>query len=183
MGVTALNVVLRGMTIGNRKLIAFIILFSTAFSTYAWEKSIGLGFGNFEAFNIHMRRQTEKKVMEYGYGNDLNMYGQGFYNCIFGSVGKQALKKRINGSYQLYLHFRVLVWNLENKSNIFSAVTLGPKVEISKSLNKWYSISVYGGYTYSSVFRYKRKNYYEVGWPKEWLPDFGVSLKYCFTCK
>lgn len=171
------------MAIPTFKLITCTILFNVITPSYAWEKSLRLGFGNFEAFHAAMRYQSAKRSFEYGYGNDFNIYGQGFYNCIFGSVGKPVLQKWIRTPYQLNLHFRVLVWNLENKSNIFSAVSFTPKIELSRSLGKRYAISAYAGYSYSSVFRYKRKGYFEIGWPKEWLPDFGLSLKYCFTCK
>lgn len=165
------------------KLIICILLFSTATSSYAWEKSLKLGFGNFQAFNAAMHYRSAKLSLEYGYGNDLNIYGQGFYNCAFGSIGRPMLQKWVKGPYRLNLHFRVLVWNLENKSNIFSAVAFTPKIELFRKLGTRYAISVYGGYSYSSVFRYKRKSYFEIGWPKEWLPDFGISIQYCLTCK
>jgi hypothetical protein len=141
------------------------------------------GYGNFEAFNIGMRHEMKRVIWRYGYGNDLNLFGQGYYNCVYGSIGRPLLKEQLNTRNIISLHGRVLVWNIENKSNIFSAVSFSPQLQYQRKLRNNFSLDVYAGYVYSSVFRYKRKGYYEIGWPREWMPDFGVSVNYCLTCE
>ncbi len=162
------------------KLICLVVcVFLSAFVADAQRLSIQAGYSNFEAFNIGVRHQSKKLLIRYGYGNDFNVFGQGYYNCIFGSLGRHLYKADKNA---ISLHGKVLVWNIENKSNIFSAVALAPQVEFSRKINDHFTASVCAGYVYSSVFRYKRKSFYEIGWPREWLPEFGMALQYCITC-
>jgi hypothetical protein len=161
---------------------AFAILLMSL-DTSGPSRSIVTGYGNFEGFNIGMRHHVKRNIYMYGYGNDLNMFGQGYYNCVFASIGRPLFKRHIHTPHMLSLHGRILVWNIENKSNIFSAVSFSPQLQYTRTINKHFSIAAYTGYVYSSVFRYRRKGYYEIGWPREWLPDFGISLHYKLSCK
>jgi hypothetical protein len=144
---------------------------------------ISSGYGNFEGFNIGMRHETKKAIFRYGIGTDFNVFGQGTYNCVFGSIGRPLLKEQLHTSNILSLHGKILLWNIENPSNIFSAAAFSPQLQFTRKMDKRFYVSVYAGYVYSSVFRYKRKSYDEIGWPREWLPDFGFSVNYCLSCK
>lgn len=156
----------------------FLILFLNQNYLHAAEKYLNGGFGNFEGINIGLHHQFGKKHLFYGYGNDLNLYGQGFYNCLYVGGGIKILQKYEWAKNKFSINLRTTIWNIENKSNIFSAISFFPELHYAIPLNEKFKLNIYGGYGYSSVFRYKRKGYFEVGWPDEWLPNFGVSLQY-----
>lgn len=136
------------------------------------------GFGNYEAFNIGLRHTYKHWNIEYGYGNDLNVYNQGFFNVIHFGAGMPILKKQISDKHKLFVQVKTFIWNIENQSNIFSAVSISSEILYKRKLNKNYQLGIYSGIIWSSVFRYKRKNYQDIGFPKEWQPNFGLSLYY-----
>lgn len=136
------------------------------------------GFGNFEGLNIGFYHTIGKEHFFYGYGNDLNIYGQGYYNVIYFGAGRNILQRSVWTRKRISADLRISAWNIENKSNVFSAVSFIPELHYTLSLKTKFNIRFYAGYAYSSVFRYKRKGYYEVGWPDEWMPNFGINLQY-----
>jgi hypothetical protein len=160
------------------KLILFISILPFAFKIAAQNRQLKIGFGNYEGFNVGFRHTYEKWTLEYGLGNDFNIYGQGYFTSLHGVVGKQILKNSILDNHQLFANFRSSVWNIENKSNVFSAVSLSAELFYKFKVSRNYQLGVYGGIIWSSVFRYERKNFQDIGYPKEWQPNFGFSLYY-----
>ena len=161
-------------TILKTAILYFLIFVSS--SVFSQRLQVKTGFGNFEAFNIGLCHNFEKWRFEYGIGNDFNIYNQGYYSSLNFSIGKSILKKRKPGDDQLYFNFKSLVWNLENTDNIFSAVSLSTELLYTFKLGNLYHLGAYGGIAWSSVFRYKRKNYQNVGFPRDWQPNFGLTL-------
>lgn len=158
--------------------ICLLVLLMSSGISVAGVRYLQGGIGNFEGFNIGFYHSIGKEHICYGYGNDLNLYGQGFYNCIYFGAGRNILQKSAWAFHRLSADLRFNIWNLENKSNVFSAVSFIPELHYTLPLKSKYNLRFYAGYAYSSVFRYKRKGYYEVGWPDEWMPNFGLTLQY-----
>lgn len=136
------------------------------------------GFSNIEGFFINYNLGKKKIKFSGGVGWDMNIYNQGHLINLHGSCFKPLFHSRKNTEKHLDLRMKIVVWNLENKSNVFSAVTLVPEFNFVFPLKKKYLLNLFCGYSYTSVFRYKRKSYYEIGWPFEWLPQFGVAFKF-----
>lgn len=139
---------------------------------------IQIGVGNFEGLNIGAVHTYQKTQVFYGYGNDLNLFQQGFYNVLYLGGGRKLLQRKNWAKEKLSLNMKLAIWNIENPSNIFSAVSFIPELHYKVSVFEKHSLNFYSGYAYSSVFRYKRKGFYEVGWPDEWMPNFGISFQY-----
>lgn len=134
------------------------------------------GFGNFEGFNIGLCHTKGKYKFEYGLGTDFNIYKQGACNEIHASVGRS-----ISGTGKIlhrpaYLDFKALVWNIRNQSNVFSAVSLSGEGLYKFKIGNDYQVGIYGGIVWNSVFRYERRNYQDVGFVKDWQPNFGFTL-------
>lgn len=158
--------------------LVFIITISFSIKGISQNIELKAGFGNYEAFNIGLRHNYKNWSIEYGYGNDFNIYNQGFFNVVHFCAGMPILKKRISEKHKIFVQAKTFIWNVENRSNIFSAVSFSTELLYKTHLNKNYSLGVYGGLIWSSVFRYKRKNYQDIGFPEEWQPNFGLSLYY-----
>ncbi len=134
------------------------------------------GFGNYDAFNIGLKHNYNKWHMEYGVGSDFNIYDQGYYNAIHLSFGKQIIKSLESKNGKLNLNFKCFVWNLENQQNVFSAVTLGPELLYLFKKIKRCNFGLFGGLVWTSVFRYHRKTYTDVGFPKEFQANLGFQF-------
>lgn len=145
---------------------------------FSQNTQIKVGFGNYEGFNLGLCHNYKKWKLEYGLGNDLNIYQQGYCSSGHISAGMRIFNKYVSENQKVYAQFKTLVWNLENESNIFSVVSLSPELLYRYRINQKYQLGVYGGVVWSSVFRYKRKGFEEIGFPKEWQPGFGISLYY-----
>lgn len=143
----------------------------------AGERYLQAGFGNFEGFNAGLLHKKGDNRLFYGYGSDFNIYGQGFYHCIFLGAGRNILQKYPWTMKRFSVNMCFNVWNLENKSNVFSVVSIIPELHYTLPLKTKYKLQFYAGYAYSSVFRYKRKGFYEIGWPDEWMPNFGFAVQ------
>ncbi len=160
------------------RLILLVTILLFLFKLPAQNRQLKIGLGNYEGFNIGLRHNYEKWHLEYGFGNDLNIYKQGYLTSFHALAGKRLLKNRLSDQQQLFTNFRSLVWNIENKSNIFSAVSLSAELLYKLKLTDKYQLGIYSGVLWSSVFRYERKNFQDIGYPKEWQPNFGFSLYY-----
>lgn len=139
---------------------------------------IDCGFSNLEGFFINYNFGKKKVKLSGGMGWDLNLYNQGHQINIHGSCSRNLLKSKVLKDKSLDICMKLVVWNLENKSNVFSALSLVPEIHFIRPLTKKIQLDLFCGYSYTSVFRYKRKSYYEIGWPYEWLPQFGTALKF-----
>lgn len=137
-----------------------------------------LGFGNFEGFNAGVYIPYGKMHFYSGYGTDLNIYSQGFYHNIYLGAGHSVLQKWKPAAKKLSMDLRISVWNIENPSNIFSALSFIPEIHYLMPLGDEFKVEFYAGFAYSTVFRYKRKGYYNVGWPDEWMPNAGINFQY-----
>lgn len=157
--------------------VCFLIFILTS-NLCAQTKQLKSGYGNYEGFNIGFRHSYKKISLEYGIGTDFNMFRQGLYSDIYFSIGKRTLKRTFNNNVQLFTNLKTVVWHLENSSNSFSATAFSAESLLKISLNDQYQLGVHGGIIWSSVFRYRRKTYHEIGFPKEWQPNFGLSIYY-----
>lgn len=161
-----------------RSVVIFILNLIVILNLISQNKQLTFGFGNFEGFNTGFQKYTEKLNYGFGLGTDMNIYDQGYMFCAYGSVGKPLLKRWSWTNERLNFRFKTSIWNIENPSNVFSAVSLIPELHYDFLLLDRVQMSIYSGIGWSSVFRYRRKSFFEIGWPKEWLPQFGVQLKY-----
>ncbi|MBK7028016.1 MAG: hypothetical protein IPH45_01860 [Bacteroidales bacterium] len=134
------------------------------------------GFGNYEGFNIGLNHNFNKYRLEYGLGSDLNVFGQGYSFSAHISGSKIILGGRTIAGNPVYLNLKAIAWNLSNKSNTFSAVSLSAEAFYKMKINELFSLGTFCGIAWSSVFRFERKNYQDVGFIKEWQPNFGFTL-------
>ncbi len=161
-----------------RPLLICILIIVIPANLLAQKKQFKLGYGNYEGFNIGLRHSLNKMSLEYGIGSDFNIFNQGTYWGLHIAAGKRTLKNKISKGVQLFTNIKSIVWNIENSSNSFSAVAFSAESLLKINLDEHYQLGVYGGVIWSSVFRYKRKTYQEIGFPKEWQPNFGLSIYY-----
>lgn len=153
-------------------LIGFILPFGLSASP------IEAGFSNLEGFFINYHFGKKKIKFSAGPGWDMNLYNQGHQINLHGSCCKVLFHSKKNANKHVDARLKVIVWNLENKSNVFSAITFVPEINFALPLKKKHQLNLFCGYSYTSVFRYKRKSYDEIGWPIEWLPQFGAAFKF-----
>lgn len=160
-----------------RFLICILFIFIQA-NLIAQSKQFKFGYGNYEGFHIGLRHSYDKLSVEYGFGTDFNMFQQGLYSNIHIALGKRTLKQPINNGIQLFTNLKTVVWHIDNSSNSFSAVALSAESQLKIAITEQFQLGVHGGVIWSSVFRYRRKTYREIGFPKEWQPNFGLCLYY-----
>lgn len=161
-----------------RRALLFALLGLLCFRLSASDRWFKLGVGNYEGLHLGQRHNFSRWSLEYGLGTDLNVFDQGLYAALHLAAGKAFLRRFHSEKTRSFLQFKTLVWNIENRSNIFSAVSLNPEILIERELSPRYRLAVHGGLVWSSVFRYHRKNFNDVGFPKEWQPGIGLSV-YC----
>jgi hypothetical protein len=152
------------------------LLMLLAVEVYPQKLQVKAGFGNFEGFNIGMTHLFNRYLLEYGIGNDLNLYGQGYCNSMYIVFGRSIFPKRNHPARPLYFTIRSLLCNIENSSNVFTSVSFSPGLQKQIRLNPWYQAGIYAGFVWSGVIRYERKNYDDVGFIKVWYPNFGISI-------
>lgn len=147
-------------------------------STLVFSQSIEVkgGFGNYEGFNIGLNHTFDEWRLEYGIGNDLNIYSQGYYSALHVAVGKSVFKRIMPTNNPVYVGLKAVVWNLENQSNVFSAISFSGELSHKLRLSRSLQLGIYGGIVWSRVFRYRHKGYQEVGFTRDWQPNFGLAM-------
>ncbi|NVO19860.1 MAG: hypothetical protein HXX13_09170 [Bacteroidetes bacterium] len=134
------------------------------------------GFGNYEGFNLGLCNSFKKLRLEYGIGTDLNLYGQGFLIAAHASAGRILTLKKPSSIHSLSLNFKITAWKLSNKSNVFSALSPSVEFQYQRKISGHYRLGIFCGAAWTYIFQYERKTYEDVGYAREWLPNFGLTL-------
>ncbi len=119
----------------------------------------------------------KKLNFQFGYGNDFNIYKQGFNNAISITFGKKLFGK-IFVKNSLNMNLKNIFWRIKNPSNLFVNYSLCPEFSYEFKVKNNYSICLNAGIVGTSNLIYKRFQYKEIGFPKELQPEFGIKLFY-----
>lgn len=162
------------------KIIISLLFYLIMNPIFCQEREIMVGVGNYEAFNCGLRHHFKKFNFEYGLGTDFNIHQQGNYNVILLGLGKKICNKSNFKSHQLLVNCKNFVWRIKNRSNLFTAyapsIGLSDEIKLKEKL----SLSIYAGIIWNTVIKYERRTFQDVGYPKEWNANFGLSLYYRF---
>jgi len=160
------------------KPILFLLILNSCYSLFCQKSEVKLGIGNYEAFNCGLRHNFKKFNFEYGIGTDFNLNKQGYYNVVHIGIEKGILKKNSFKNNQLLLNSRAFLWNIKNRSNIFTVFAPSFGLTNELKLGEKIKLGLYAGVIWNTVVRYERLTFQDVGYPKEWQANFGICLYY-----
>jgi len=160
------------------KPISFLLFLNSCLPLFYQKSEVKIGIGNYEAFNLGLRHNFEKLNFEYGIGTDFNVHKQGFYNVVHVGIEKEIFKKISLKNNQLLLNSRVFLWNIKNRSNIFTVFAPSIGLINQLKLSEKIKLGIHAGVLWNTVIRYERLTFQDVGYPKEWQANFGICLYY-----
>ncbi|MBI1307207.1 MAG: hypothetical protein GC181_11445 [Bacteroidetes bacterium] len=170
----------------NRLLI--VIAFSTV-SGIAEAKSILsvyrpiAGYGYYEGFFVGVQSNLTKHSLLY-FSTGLNTDPKFRSKSIAITLGMEMSIRRKEKilsirKHPIALRLNTITWSRRDVNYQWYVQTISPQLVMKLSENgSLKKVKVFAGAAYNSVLWYKRKGFTNVGWPKEWQPDFGFVFTF-----